>query len=65
MDGQESLQVTVRLHKVHNGLDLRLGISAGSMVGLGAGVAAGTRFCTTNDNRVKKQTAIKRILLSV
>lgn len=66
MDGEESLEVTVGLHKVHNGLDLRLGISTGSMVGLGAGAAAGTSSCTTNDNRVKKKkTAIKRILLSV
>lgn len=34
MDGDKGLEVTVGLHKVHNGLDLRLRVSSGSMVGL-------------------------------
>lgn len=43
MDGDEALDVAVSLDKVHDGLDLRLGVSAGSVVGLRAGVAASTR----------------------
>lgn len=46
MDGDEGLEVSVGLHKVHNGPDLRLGVSPGSAVGLGAGVATGTGSCT-------------------
>lgn len=46
MDGEEGLDVSVRLHKVHNGLDLGLRFSLRAMVGLGAGAAAGTRHCT-------------------
>lgn len=30
MDGDEGLEVSVGLHKVHNGLDLRLRVSPGS-----------------------------------
>lgn len=34
MDGDESLDVTAGLHKVHNGLDFRLRVSPGSTEGL-------------------------------
>lgn len=34
MDGDEGLDVAVGFHKVHNGLDLRFGVSPGSVVGL-------------------------------
>ncbi len=33
MNGKKSLDVTVGVHKVHNGLHFRLRVSAGSMVG--------------------------------
>lgn len=36
------------LHKVHNGLDFRLGVSFGSTIGLWAGVTAGTSTCNVN-----------------
>ena len=43
MDGDEGLHVAVGLDKVHDGLDLRLGVGAGSAVRLGARAAAGAR----------------------
>lgn len=46
MDGDEGLDVAVRLHKVHNGLDLGLRVSSGSTIGLRAGAAAGAGSCT-------------------
>lgn len=42
MDGHESLQVAMRLDKVHDGLDLRLRVSLGSTVSLRAGAVTGT-----------------------
>lgn len=52
VDGHEGLDVTVGPDKVHDGLDLRLGVSAGSAVGLRAGAAAGARSYTSNHNTV-------------
>lgn len=43
VDGDEGLDVSMALHKVHNGLDLRFRVSPGSTVGLGARVATSTR----------------------
>lgn len=54
VDGHEGLDVTVGPDKVHDGLDLRLGVSAGSMVDLRAGVAAGARSYMSNHNTVQK-----------
>lgn len=34
VDGDEGLEVAMGLHKVHNGLDLRLRVSSGSTVRL-------------------------------
>ncbi len=45
VDGQKGLEIAVRFHKVHNGLDLRLRMNAGTMVCLRAWVAAGTSPC--------------------
>lgn len=45
VDGDEGLDVPVGLHEVHNGLDLRFGIGELAMVGLRAGVAAGSGHC--------------------
>lgn len=42
MDRDEALDIFVRLDKVHDGLDLRLGVSTGPVVSLRAGIAAGT-----------------------
>ncbi len=38
MDGHKGLEIAVRFHKVHNGLDLRLRMSTGTAVRLSAGV---------------------------
>lgn len=59
MDGDESFDVSMGLHEVHNGLDLRLRVSPGSTVGLRAWAAAGTRAYM-----VKGKTAIHWMLLS-
>lgn len=52
VDGNEGLDVTVGLDKVHDGLDLRLGVSSGSTVGLRARAAAGTSSYTSNHSAV-------------
>lgn len=43
MNGDEGLYVAMRLDKVHNGLDLSLGVGAGATVRLRTGLATGTR----------------------
>lgn len=58
MDGDEGLEVTVGPHKVNNGLDLRLRVSLGSMVNLGAGVIAGTRSYKKGDNSFRETAKI-------
>ncbi len=45
VDRQKGLEIAVRFHKVHNGLDLGLWMNAGTMVSLRAWVAAGTSPC--------------------
>ena len=46
VDGDESLEIAMGRHKVHNGLDLRLRVSPGSTVVASAGVITGTRTYT-------------------
>lgn len=55
VDGHKGLDVAVRCHKVCDGLDLGLRVSAGSMVRLRAGVAAGTGTLRRH-NIQKRQT---------
>lgn len=43
VEGQESLEVAVILDEVNNRFHFHLGVGAGPAVGLGAGIATGSR----------------------